>query len=114
MKKAARQKSGAGALWGGPCRTALSAGWQIAYDAFIETCNAHGRWPMFMQRDFLLLIAVVTMIAMPAMAQTPLTDGAPGILGFRWGKNNYYFEPLPSGPQPVRNLSRRPNGSSNP
>jgi len=40
-------------------------------------------------------------------------DGASGITGVRWGKNTFYFEPMPSGPQPLRNLIRRPNGTGN-
>ena len=48
-------------------------------------------------------------LALPAFAD----DGAPGMLGFRWGKNVFNFEGLPSGPQPLRNLSRLPNGKAN-
>jgi hypothetical protein len=40
-------------------------------------------------------------------------DGASGITGVRWGKNAFNFEPVPSGPQPLRNLSRRPDGTAN-
>src|SRR5437588_6720670 len=36
-----------------------------------------------------------------------------GILGLRWGKNVFNFEGMPSGPQPLRNLSRLPNGKAN-
>ena len=35
------------------------------------------------------------------------------MIGFRWGKNAFNFEPMPSGPQPLRNLSRRPDGTAN-
>ena len=38
---------------------------------------------------------------------------ADGITGVHWGKNTLYFEAMPSGPQPVRNLSRRSNGTGN-
>ena len=31
----------------------------------------------------------------------------------RWGKNAFNFEGTPSGPQPLRNLSRLPNGKAN-
>jgi hypothetical protein len=31
----------------------------------------------------------------------------------RWGKNAFNFEGMPSGPQPLRNLSRLPNGKAN-
>lgn len=48
-------------------------------------------------------------LAMPAFA----AEGAPGMMGFRWGKNAFNFEGLPSGPQPLRNLSRLPNGKAN-
>src|SRR5262249_21597110 len=33
-------------------------------------------------------------------------------LGLRGGKNVFYREPMPSGPQPLRNLRRRSNGTS--
>jgi hypothetical protein len=49
------------------------------------------------------------MLALPAIA----ADGEPGMLGLRWGKNAFNFEPMPSGPQPLRNLSRLPNGKAN-
>ena len=48
-------------------------------------------------------------LAPPAFA----ADGAPGMVGLRWGKNAFNFEALPSGPQPLRNLSRLPNGKAN-
>src|SRR5262249_22916722 len=40
-------------------------------------------------------------------------DGASGMMWVRWGKNAFNFEGLPSGPQPLRNLSRLPNGKAN-
>jgi hypothetical protein len=40
-------------------------------------------------------------------------DGAAGVLGLRWGKNAFNFEGMPSGPQPLRNLSRLPDGKAN-
>jgi hypothetical protein len=40
-------------------------------------------------------------------------DGAAGMLGLRWGKNAFNFEGMPSGPQPLRNLSRLPDGKAN-
>jgi hypothetical protein len=43
------------------------------------------------------------MLALPAFA----VDGASGIMEVRWGKNAFNFEGMPSGPQPLRNLSRR-------
>jgi len=48
-------------------------------------------------------------LAFPAFA----ADGTSGMTGMRWGKNVFNFEPLPSGPQPLRNLSRRPDGTAN-
>ena len=45
--------------------------------------------------------------------QTFAADGASGILEVRWGKNAFNFEGMPSGPQPLRNLSRLPNGKAN-
>src|SRR5437868_5306648 len=63
-----------------------------------------------MQRQalFLSVFAAAT-LALPAFA----ADGAEGMMGFRWGKNAFNFEPMPSGPQPLRNLSRRPDGTAN-
>ena len=49
------------------------------------------------------------MLALPAYAG----EGAQGMLQVRWGKNAFNFERMPSGPQPLRNLSRLPNGKAN-
>src|SRR6202049_5082480 len=49
------------------------------------------------------------MLASPAFA----ADDASGMMGFRWGKNAFNFEGRPSGPQPLRNLSRRADGTAN-
>jgi len=57
---------------------------------------------------FLGTLAGVT-LALPAYAG----EGAEGILQARWGKNAFNFEGMPSGPQPLRNLSRLPNGKAN-
>src|SRR5439155_23531348 len=63
-----------------------------------------------MKRQALFLsVFAATMVALPAFA----ADGAEGMIGFRWGKNAFNFEPMPSGPQPFRNLSRRPDGTAN-
>jgi hypothetical protein len=63
-----------------------------------------------MKRQALSLSALaVVMLTSPAFA----ADGASGILGLRWGKNAFNFEGMPSGPQPLRNLSRLPNGKAN-
>lgn len=57
---------------------------------------------------FLGTIAVV-MLNLPTFAG----DSASGIVGVRWGKNAFNFEGMSSGPQPLRNLSRLPNGKAN-
>ncbi len=57
------------------------------------------------QAPFLSILAAA-ISTMPAFA-------ADGITAVHWGKNTLYFEPMPSGPQPVRNLSRRSNGTGN-
>jgi hypothetical protein len=63
-----------------------------------------------MKRQVLFLnVFAAAMLAWPALA----ADGADGMIGLRWGKNAFNFEPLPSGPQPLRNLSRRPDGTAN-
>jgi hypothetical protein len=63
-----------------------------------------------MKRQTLFLsVFTAAILTLPAFAD----DGASGILGFRWGKNVFNFEGLPSGPQPLRNLSRLPNGKAN-
>ena len=63
-----------------------------------------------MQRQALLLSTfAAAILALPALAD----DGASGILGVHWGKNVFNFEGMPSGPQPLRNLSRFPNGKAN-
>jgi hypothetical protein len=60
------------------------------------------------QARFFSIIAAA-MLASPALA----ADGASGITGVRWGKNAFNFEPMPSGPQPLKNLRRRPDGTAN-
>src|ERR1700730_7060204 len=35
------------------------------------------------------------------------------MMNVRWGKNAFNFEGMPSGPQTLRNLCRRPDGSAN-
>jgi len=64
-----------------------------------------------MKRRALLLSCTfaVAMLAWPVFAD----DGAAGMLNVRWGKNAFNFEGMPSGPQPLRNLSRLPNGKAN-
>jgi hypothetical protein len=63
-----------------------------------------------MKRQVLFFGALTAvMLARPTLA----ADGAAGILEVRWGKNAFNFEGMPSGPQPLRNLSRLPNGKAN-
>jgi len=63
-----------------------------------------------MKRQALLFgTLAATLLTLPAFA----ADGASGMLGLRWGKNDFNFEAMPSGPQPLRNLSRRPDGKAN-
>ena len=63
-----------------------------------------------MKRQALFFSTFTAMVlALPAFA----ADGAPGMFEVRWGKNAFNFEGMPSGPQPLRNLSRLPNGKAN-
>ena len=52
-------------------------------------------------------ILTATILAVPAFAAED------GITGVQWGRKAYNFESMPSGPQPIRNLSRNPNGGAN-
>jgi hypothetical protein len=62
-----------------------------------------------MKRQVLLF---TTFAAVMLTQTTFAADGASGILDVRWGKNAFNFEGMPSGPQPLRNLSRLPNGKA--
>src|SRR5215813_13441302 len=63
-----------------------------------------------MKRQALFLSAVaMAMFTVPAFS----ADGAPDMFNVRWGKNAFNFEGMPTGPQPLRNLSRLPNGKAN-
>src|SRR5215471_16351807 len=63
-----------------------------------------------MKRQALFLSAVAAaMFTVPAFS----ADGAPDMFNVRWGKNAFNFEGMPTGPQPLRNLSRLPNGKAN-
>ena len=54
-------------------------------------------------------IFTTAIFALPAFAADDVSD----FTGVRWGKNAFNFESMPSGPQPLRNLSRLPNGKAN-
>jgi hypothetical protein len=55
----------------------------------------------------LLFIVTTRVLASPAFAADD------GITGIQWGRKAYNFEAMPSGPQPVKNLSRDANGVAN-
>jgi len=59
------------------------------------------------------LLFFSTLTAVMLTQPTFAADGAAGMLEVRWGKNAFNFEGMPSGPQPLRNLSRLPNGKAN-
>jgi hypothetical protein len=61
-------------------------------------------------QTFFLTVLTTAMFASPAFAAAA---GAPELFGVRWGKNVFNFEPMPSGPKPLTNLSRRPDGTAN-
>jgi len=54
-------------------------------------------------------IVAAAAVALPAVA----ADDGSAMLNYRWGKNAFNFEGMPSGPQPLKNLSRLPNGKAN-
>ena len=62
-----------------------------------------------MKRQALFLGISAVLLTWPAFA----ADGVTAMMSVRWGKNAFNFEGMPSGPQPLRNLSRRPDGKSN-
>src|SRR5215813_1917201 len=63
-----------------------------------------------MKRQALFLgVVAAAMFTVPAFS----ADGAPDMFNVRWGKNAFNFEGMPTGPQPLRNLSRLPNGKAN-
>src|SRR5512146_459548 len=64
-----------------------------------------------MRRSVLSISAFAVLAALSSSAVA--ADKPSGITGHRWGKNVFNFEGLPSGPQPLRNLSRRPDGKAN-
>jgi hypothetical protein len=52
---------------------------------------------------------LASVLAWPALG----AEGASAMMEVRWGKNAFNFEPMPSGPQPLTNLTRRPDGTAN-
>ncbi len=67
-----------------------------------------------MQRRVLFLgVFTATLTSLAFAAPAFAADGGAGMLELRWGKNAFNFEGMPSGPQPLRNLSRLPDGKAN-
>ena len=77
-----------------------------------------------MRQDFFLMVILAGAAATSALGQAAAlaagpaekaTQSAVSIPDFsgRWGRNAFNFEPLPDGPQPVANLARMPDGTSN-
>ena len=69
-----------------------------------------------MKRQALVLsVFTAAMLASSAFSAhaASVPDGAKEMLNHRFGKNAFNFEGMPSGPQPLRNLSRRPDGTAN-
>lgn len=60
-------------------------------------------------------MSIAAAVAVAMAAFQPAVFGAGAIPDFagQWGRNAFNFEPVPGGPQPVMNLSRMPNGTSN-
>jgi len=54
-----------------------------------------------------LSILTAAALAVPAFAADD------GIIGLQWGRNSKDFDGMPSGPQPLSNLNRLPNGTAN-
>jgi hypothetical protein len=51
--------------------------------------------------------------AMSAIIAAPACAADDEIIGVQWGRNAYNFESMPSGPQPIKNLSRNARGVAN-
>src|SRR3954465_9287755 len=60
-----------------------------------------------MRLQTMFFISAATMMTLPSFAAED------GITGTQWGRKAYNFEAMPSGPQPIQNLSRHPNGVAN-
>ncbi len=56
-----------------------------------------------------LFFSVVSLAAL----SVPTFAAEPEMFGHRYGKNAFNFEGMPAGPQPLRNLSRLPDGKAN-
>src|SRR2546423_1259342 len=61
------------------------------------------------RRALFFSVLTTAIVASPAFA----ADAGSEMMNLRWGKNAFNFEGMPSGPQPLRNLSRLPNGKAN-
>lgn len=57
-----------------------------------------------MKQELLSLGLALAFVSLPAFA----ADN--GITGYEWGRNSKDFDGMPSGPQPLKNLTRRPDG----
>src|SRR6267154_2574263 len=57
-----------------------------------------------------LLMQTMALAAGPAERSAQSAASIPDFSG-RWGRNAFNFEPTPSGPQPVMNLSRQPDST---
>jgi len=60
-------------------------------------------------KALLCSVVAAAAVAGPAFAG----DGVSEMLEVRWGKNAFNFEGMPTGAQPLKNLSRRPDGTAN-
>jgi hypothetical protein len=54
-----------------------------------------------------LHVVMATIVVVPAFAADD------GVTGLQWARNSKDFDGMPSGPQPLRNLYRLPNGVAN-
>src|SRR5215469_3183732 len=64
------------------------------------------------RRNFLLLMTLASMTAVPLFAQPKESTSIPDLSGI-WNHSIPGFEPLASGPTALVNRSRRPNGTGN-
>jgi hypothetical protein len=66
-----------------------------------------------LRQRFLVVTALAGAAAAFAPSQSVSAASTVPDFSGRYGRNAFNFEPLPTGPQPVVNLSRTPNGASN-